>query len=1031
MPMISRRPPPARARLGYLAGALAAGALAAWALLFSLAGAAPAPVWAAGPAAGSAATSLAVALQARADPACQQAFPGVPNLVCNGLLVTYTVIVTNTGDTGLTNVNVLNAIPVDALQKLALLDPTERGTYACTPACTVDQLTQTVFSPIDDDTVVTVTTQLLWALGALGPNEARTLVFAGVVAGQSNGTAITSRATAISQEGAAGVRTVVNGVRVLPLTPGAPSLAASPTWLSDDLGGTFSQDWGDFDRSGQQSLALGSWNGVSVYRYNGQRLEQMAVQSPLGPDNKPAPAFGVRWANVISNAQPQLELVMVGYKGLVSPTVQTISGEIQVQERSLISPTNYILRYDTATDSFVQAAAFTSEYQLVRVVAADFDYTGSAPGLMDLVVSTNQINVDCPVSLLRNTGSDIEPFRWDNRKCLSDSATAALGAGDVDGDGRPDLALGRFPNVVGVIRNTAGAFTATSPGPVTLALTLEASLPYLPYDFAFSDFDRDGRLDLAAAYPLQREARLYRNLGGGQLAAYRTLHTDTFLTPLALDWADFDGDGAPDLAVADSTPRVYLNQRGTFTQTLLVKGLPSQSQLWSVRALRPLAAGGLELALTNRDGPSLLYSAFTPHLSPTLTAAGPAPAASVAWGDFNADNRLDLAFGPAAGRAGQTLLYRNAGDGNLALATAPTQASDNGPVQVSFADVTGDGRLELARGTLAENAVCQLQNQGQNVGLINCWQNAEPPFINHILGWGDVNADGALDVLVGSQGGALLLFRNRGGGLGLAETPALTLTHAAGAVRAIMWADWELTHYPGFAVAFADGGVEVYRNLRDGTFDLAWQATLTQPTSLAWANFNATPGGYPGLAIGTDGFGTYLFENVAAGAGRTLAATPIYSTGTTDRTQSLAWGDWDNDGAPDLALANLGGPVVVYANQDSTVGAPRFAWAWTSTEVLSATGVAWGDATGDGYPELAVSQAGAGNSGYYLNTSVVPTYVTTVFTSPAALARAPLFVDVLRPGQTAPAGQAYAASEIVARPPPVLTAVVVPYTAYG
>ncbi|MBL8057097.1 MAG: VCBS repeat-containing protein, partial [Anaerolineales bacterium] len=1041
---MNRRPPPRAllARLGWLAGSLLAAGLAVSGLFAALGLAEPRPAQAGAPERPAAQIGgrLALAVTVATSQLCRDSFQDAVKPVCNGQAVTYTIAVTNTGDASLTDVVVQDSLPVDALRKLALLEPIEAaglGTFNCTPGCSPVQITQAIRSPIGDELVVTVTTQLRWAIGSLPAGQGQTIRFTGVVAGQADGTQITNRVTAISADRAA-VQSTASVVRVLPLAVGQPSLAASPTWFSQDLGGTYSQDWADFNRSGVQALALGSSNGASVYRYRNGRLDRVAVENPSDPvTGQPIPAFGVAWAdilNVAGETTPTLELVAVGHRDLITTTDSGGTEPLTSTGTSTLTlfatpATNYIFRYEPASDSFVVASTFTSTRQLVRVVAADLDYT-TTPGKMDLVVSTNAIDTLCPVLLLRNTWTltNPTPFRWDDQRCVSTRAAAALELGDVDGDQRPDLALGLFPNQVGIVLNRNNVFLNTDP--LTPQVMVEAAISYLPYDFAFADYDRDGRLDLAAAYPLQREARLYRNLGGNppRFELARTLRTDLFLTPLALGWGDFDGDGAPDLALTDQVPRIYFNQRAAFSDSLAVQGMPSLNQLWSLDVIRPLARAGLELALSNSDGPSMLFSAFTPHLSPTLSAVGQTPAASAAWGATGPVGLPDLVFGAAAptlGEVGRTTLYRNQGDGTFNLAA---DLQDDGPVQATLADVTGDGRLDLGRGTVVENVVCQLQNQGLTVSPSDCWSTAEPPFVNHVLAWGDANMDGPLDLLVGSHGGPVLLYRNTGSGL--AATPSFTLTRDLGApseVRAIAWADWEKSRYPGFAVAFNDGGVELYQNTRDGAFSLTQRLLISSPTSLAWANFNADPSGRPSLAVGTDGFGTQIFENTN---GR-LNASPVFTTQTLSRTTSVAWGDWDNDGDPDLAIGNAGDPVQVWDNQGSTPGVPRLAWAWSSQEVYSVTAVAWADATGDGFPELAVAQRGTGGrNGYYLNTTVVPTYVKTVYPSPAA-AQQPFFVAVQRPGRTAPAGQGFAASEIIALPPTVTGVVPVTYSVYG
>lgn len=1030
-------------RLGCLAGGMAASGLAVFALLAWLQAATPG-AQAARPAAGqpapaavtAAADSLQLTVRVEPDPDCRALFSDEASAVCNGQVATYTLIVTNVSGAPLTSVQLINALPVDPFQKPALLDPAGDGHFRCsdgTPGvrCSTIELTQTILSPVGDPAVLSVTTQLVWQLGAVPDQAQRAVSFVGIVAGQSDGTLITNRATAVASGGAAVVHTTLNTVRVLPLVAGGPSLASFPTWFSEDLGGTYHQDWADFDRSGKLSLALGAANGVSVYRYRDTTLERVGVANALDPNAEqpaPAPAYGVRWADVLPDAGNTLELVAVGVKDVFTGT-NAIGGE--GGDGARLPAESFIYQYQAATNSFVEVASFTTTQQLVRVVAADF--TGD--GRQDLVVSNNAIGSapddpsPCAVLLLRNTGDLARPFRYappdtSTWKCLSRAATAALAVGDLDDDGLPDLVLGVFPNRLGMILNQSGAFTSPAEPVVTI---VDEALSYLPYDLALADFDRDGRQDLAAAYPLQREARLYRNTSTGPTVTFaisKTLRTAIFLTPLAVDWGDFDGDTTLDLAVTDATPRIYLNEGGRFERSLPISAIPGQSQLWSLRAVRPQTRANPELALTNSDGPSMLYSAFTPHLSPTLTRVGGEPAASVAWGATGPEGWLDLVFG-ALGLSGRTELYRNdAGRGTFARAS---QLLDDGPVHASLVDVNGDTRLELARGTLVQNSICQLLIQGATTTPINCASSSDPPFIRHVFGWGDVNGDGWLDLMVGSQGGPLVLFRNTAGVLG--ATPTFTIQRGLGQprdVRAIAWSDWALSRYPGFAVAFFDGAVELYRNNRDGTFSLAQSLPVSRATGLAWANFNANPAGYPSLAVSTDRFGTVIFENTAG----QLSATPVYTTETVSRTTSLAWGDWDLDGFPDLALGNDGEPAQVYVNDGSTPGTPRLAWAWSSAETYSATAVSWGDATGDSFPELAVSAAD-GVNGYYLNTTVVPTYVTTIYPAGGPAPESPLFVRVTRPGRTAPSNVGFAASEVLLIQPPFTSVVPVTYQVFG
>jgi len=257
---------------------------------------------------------------------------------------------------------------------------------------------------------------------------------------------------------------------------GQSSLASAPTWFSGDAGGTLSQDWGDFNGDGQLDLVLGSSLGASVYvNQNGQL--KLYWKEPTNNRR----AYGVRWADF--NHDGKLEIVAVG---------DSVDGS------AVTSGTNYI--YGQAAGGFAPIVTFVSDYQMVRVAVGKFSGTNN----IDIIASTNTLNADCPVRLFRNDGSG--GFSGPG-ECVSHDATAALGPGDFDNNGTLDLAVGLFPNVIEILRNNgSGYFTTTAP------VIVDNNVPFLPYDFAWGDYDSNGLLDLAAAFPLQKEARVYRNL---------------------------------------------------------------------------------------------------------------------------------------------------------------------------------------------------------------------------------------------------------------------------------------------------------------------------------------------------------------------------------------------------------------------------------------------------------------------------------------------------------------------------------------
>jgi hypothetical protein len=124
--------------------------------------------------------------------------------------------------------------------------------------------------------------------------------------------------------------------------------------------------------------------------------------------------------------------------------------------------------------------------------------------------------------------------------------------------------------------------------------------------------------------------------------------------------ADFNGDGKLDLAVTDST---------TNTVTVL---------------------------LGNGDG------TFGP---PSAISVGNGPVAIVA-GDFNSDGKLDLAV--VNDLDGTVTLLLGNGDGTFAQAAGSPYAVGTGPSQIVAADFNGDGKLDLAVVTSANDGTVSI-----------------------------------------------------------------------------------------------------------------------------------------------------------------------------------------------------------------------------------------------------------------------------------------------------------------------------------
>jgi FG-GAP-like repeat len=141
------------------------------------------------------------------------------------------------------------------------------------------------------------------------------------------------------------------------------------------------------------------------------------------------------------------------------------------------------------------------------------------------------------VLLSRRTAAGFEPVR---RLALVEEGPFDVAAGDLDGDGRTDLATANLLGTrVAVLLN----------GPAGFAPPAYVDVGAGSAQIEIADFDRDGRNDLAVT---RLDAGQVAVLRGARRGGFRPPRLyDAGPVPLALEAADMDRDGDVDLVVGD------------------------------------------------------------------------------------------------------------------------------------------------------------------------------------------------------------------------------------------------------------------------------------------------------------------------------------------------------------------------------------------------------------------------------------------------------------------------------------------------
>ena len=210
--------------------------------------------------------------------------------------------------------------------------------------------------------------------------------------------------------------------------------------------------------------------------------------------------------------------------------------------------------------------------------------------------------------------------------------------------------------------------------------------------------------------------------------------------------------------------------------------------------------------------------------------------------------------------------------------------------------------------------------------------------------------------------------------------------------NSVAWGDWDNDGDLDLAVGNTDvnGQVnQVFENeggtlVLDPPNNLGWESVETMHTeSVAWGDWDND--GDLDLAVGNGNpFQTPEINQVYENEGGTLVLDPPNNLGwespEAEATNSVAWGDWDNDGDLDLAVGNgfrgTDGELInrVYENEGGTlVSDPANNLGWESTEAHVTMSVAWGDWDGDGDLDLATGDfpntASEGRNQIYENES--------------------------------------------------------------
>jgi len=533
----------------------------------------------------------------------------------------------------------------------------------------------------------------------------------------------------------------------------------------------------------------------------------VSAASPVvesGGDTSSGSFFNIYVDNVHGSGSIQLELVDYDdiYNGQMRPL-----GDVGLFNGSFVGPVYTILqpfatgptvvsinRASLASSTVDSTVSFTVTFSeavtgvnpsdftlsLVGVTAATPMSVAGSGAVYTVTVSgitgagTIGLNLVASGSIRDQSGNELQngdggPISFQAQQTFaSGPARNSITAGEVNGDGKPDLIVTSDP--AGAVSVLLGNGNGTFPAAQSFAAGAN------PYDAVLADVNGDGNADLIVANDTANGtvSILFGN-GDGTFTAPSVFAAGS--SPQSVATADLNGDGKLDLVVgsSDSIGVLLGNGNGTFqAQQTVEAGGPF------IVAVADVNGDGIpDIIAANRSDNSvsiLLGNGDGTFQSPQTLAVGTS-GRFIASADVNGDGKFDLIVSEA-GSVGILI-----GNGNGTFQPPQTVATGAETYGLVASDVNGDGKLDLLLTSKSGDDLIILNGNGDGTfqAPLTFAMGASPVA----LVGSDFNGDGRIDLasLDGADGSISVLLAPAASFAGQAYTivpPAESITGTSG-----------------------------------------------------------------------------------------------------------------------------------------------------------------------------------------------------------------------------------------------------------
>jgi len=825
-----------------------------------------------------------------------------------------------------------------------------------------------------------------------------------------------------------------NSVSVFRNTSTIGSLSFSAKMDFPVINGPYSVAVGDLDGDGKPDVVIANngANQVSVYRNTstpGNISFDPRIDLTVGTN-----PYSVAIADLDGDGKADLAITTQGSSSALSVMKNTsMAGVISFDQ-----PINYA----TLAGSFV-------------VSVGDLDGDGKP----DLAAASSSSN---SVTVIRNTSTPGNLSFGSQQNFATGNYPVCVSIADLDGDGRPDMVTSnRFTNNVSALKNISTA------GAISFDIHVDYDVDTDPFYVALGDLDGDGRPDIAAANSASTAVSVLRNIinanlaavvnsfaptsgisgtivkikgsnftgatgvtFGGAPASSFTVDSSTGITAIVGAGASGDlaittGYGTSTLAgfsfngpiITSFTPTVGVTGTiitiagSNFTQVIDVKfgGTPAASfttsSATSIIATVGTGSSG-NVTITTDSGVATLQgfsygaptiTSFTPTSGPAgslITISGmnfnPSPSGNIVFfGAVKAvistatPTQLDVIVPPGATYQPISVTTNNLtsfstlpfivtfpSSNHAISASSFSMAGNYGtgayPSAISIGDLDGDGKSDLVVANSIGNSISILQNISK-VGAvsfntkIDLGTGPDPKRV----AIGDLDGDGKPEIVVvnfnAGNASSISIFRNTSTNGIISFAPKADYSTGNGSIG-ICIADMNGDGKPDLIVTSGNSGIfSIFQNITSSAGAISFAAKqdyflLSHPDNITTADLDND--GKPDLITSNfSGNSISIFRNMSTGGSLSLGPEVDYAVGVNPTFVST--GDLDGDGKLDLAVANYTSGTISFFKNYSITGSVSLGA--RQDYPLGTSTISFGDLNGDGKIDICAGRGLLGN----------------------------------------------------------------------